>query len=372
MRNLRRIAAPVAALALSAAAVTGMTLTAPVALASDLTPAQVAGDTPRATVTEGPRDVEAGTAYDGNTSLIWRDKISEYDNSRVVEMWAHSPSMNRDIPLVVIKADPTAGPRPVIYLLNGGDGGEGRANWIMQTDVIDYYLTKNVNVVIPMQGKFSYYTDWVEDVPALGGKQTWETFLTKELPGPLETKLGATNRRAIAGMSMSATSSLLLAQHNPGFYDAVGSFSGCAETSRGLAPEYIRLTLNRGGATPEQMWGPLGTPNWHYNDALINADKLRGTEVYVSNASGYAGTEDLWTSPWTGGEPLNVFIHVVNGGIIEGATNMCTHDLKVKMDSQGVPGNFNFRPTGTHSWGYWQQDLRDSWPVFARAFGLDE
>ena len=48
----------------------------------------------------------------------------------------------------------------------------------MQTDIVDFYMDKNVNVVIPMAGKFSYYTDWDQDVEALGGKQTGETFLT--------------------------------------------------------------------------------------------------------------------------------------------------------------------------------------------------
>ena len=159
-------------------------------------------------------------------------------------------------------------------------------------------MDKNVNVVIPMAGKFSYYTrlgsrtlrHWAASRPG-------ETFLTKELPGPLEKTLKASDKRAIAGMSMTATTSLLYAEHHPGFYDAAGSFSGCAQTSEGLPLHYIRMTLDRAPATPEQMWGPLGTEKWAYNDALINAEKLRGTPLYVSNASGLAGQSDLWSSP---------------------------------------------------------------------------
>ncbi|MFZ2178028.1 MAG: esterase family protein, partial [Rhodococcus sp. (in: high G+C Gram-positive bacteria)] len=26
---------------------------------------------------------------------------------------------------------------------------------------------------------------------------------------------------------------------------------------------------------------------------------------------------------------------------------------------------------GTHSWGYWEQDLRKSWPVLARSMGVE-
>ena len=231
-------------------------------------------------------------------------------------------------------------------------------------------MDKNVNVVIPMAGKFSYYTDWEQDVEALGGKQTWETFLTKELPGPLEKTLKASNQRAIAGMSMTATTSLLYAEHHPGFYDAVGSFSGCAQTSEGPALEYVRTVLSRGKATPEEMWGPVGTETWAYNDALINAEKLRGTPMYVSNGSGVAGQSDMVSSPHMHGDPVFAAGTVIIGGAIEGATNLCTHDLKARLDAAGIGADWNFHPTGTHSWGYWQDDLRGSWPTFARAFGM--
>ena len=169
---------------------------------------------------------------------------------------------------------------------------------------------------------------------------------------------------------MSATTTLLYAQHHPGFYDMVGSFSGCAQTAAGAPLEYLRLTLNRGKSTPEQMWGPVGGPTFAYNDALLNASKLRGQQMYISSGTGYAGPHDLFTTRFTKhGDPLQVFIHVVNGGIIESAVNRCTHDLKAKLDKQGIQADWNMRPVGTHSWGYWEDDLRGSWPVITRSFG---
>ena len=122
---------------------------------------------------------------------------------------------------------------------------------------------------------------------------------------------------------------------------------------------------------PLQMWGPLGTEKWAYNDALINAEKLRGTPMYISNASGLAGPGDLWSSPRTGGDSNVVGVYVIQGGAIEGATNACTHDLKARLDAAGIGAEWNFRPTGTHQWEYWKQDLRDSWPTIARAFGME-
>ena len=171
---------------------------------------------------------------------------------RVSVYQAKSPSMNnRSVPLVVIHAkDPN---RPTLYVLNGGDGGEGSANWIMQTPMIDFYKEKNVNVVVPMEGKFSYYSDWVNDKKNLGGKQMWETFLTKELPPVIEKELQANDKRAITGMSMSATTVLLYAQHHPGFYDAIGSFSGCAQTTKDMGLIAINLTLDRASSNVNEM-----------------------------------------------------------------------------------------------------------------------
>lgn len=309
----------------------------------------------------------------------WRGIVNgpDYqDDDRIEEVTIHSPSMNRDIPLVLVKAaEPNA---PVLYLLNGGGGGEqSSTDWVTQTDVLDFYRDKGVNVVIPMAGMFSYYTDWVQEGPAhLGGPQKWDTFLTQELPAPIEGYLGTTDpKRAIAGMSMSATSSLVLAQQHPELYNAVGSFSGCAATSTQVGWLSASLTLDRGGATPEMIWGPQGSEANLRGDALFNSEKLRGKEIYVSNGSGISGAAE---SPQNlinrGVEPstavANTAPGIITGGLIEGATNICTHQLKSRLDSEGIPAHFEFRNVGVHTWTYWQQDLYDSWPVLARGLGL--
>ncbi|AZA14526.1 alpha/beta hydrolase [Corynebacterium choanae] len=360
MKLTTRLASTLSAAAMIAASFTGI----PAANAG--TPAaSVAGDTPRAVVTQGEKELWGWQPR-------WRDIIAT-NPERLHEVWAYSPSMNRDVPLFVISPRDNSVPRPIVYVLNGGDGGEGNANWVKQTDIVDFYADKDVWVVIPMAGKFSYYTDWVQDSPFLGGKQNWETFMTKELPEPLERALGANGQRAILGMSMSATTTLLYAEHQPGFYDMIGSFSGCAQTSAGAPLEYLRLTLNRGKSTPEMMWGPVGGPTFAYNDALLNAEKLRGQQMYISAGTGTAGPHDLWSTPYTQyGDSLQVGVHVINGGIIEAAVNRCTHDLKAKLDKAGIGADWNLRPVGTHSWGYWQDDLRLSWPVIARSFGWQQ
>ncbi|AGF71389.1 alpha/beta hydrolase [Corynebacterium halotolerans] len=366
MKILRSLAVPLAALSLAAGAIA-----APVAGASEVSPADVAQGAELATITQ-PESPNRQVA-----SRDWYQKTK--DNDRVVHLQAYSPSMGREIPIAVITPEDNSTPRPTLYMLNGAGGAEQNMDWISMSPILDVYEDKNVNVVIPMEGAFSYYTDWRE-TPGTGyldNSQLWETFLTKELPGPLEEYLGASHERGIAGMSMSATSALLLAEHNPGFYDAVGSYSGCAATSDPVSRLMAELTVNRGGGTVDQMWGPMGDPNTYHNDALINAEGLRGSEVYVSNASGLAGATDLpgyyierGIDPSAASSGAATLI--IEGGIIEAATNTCTHNLKAKMDSLDIPADWNFRPTGTHSWTYWNQDLWDSWPTFDRAFTTDE
>lgn len=362
MKILRRIAAPVAALSLAAGVIA-----APVAGASEVTPAQVAGETATATISELDAPISANAPR-------WRQLTQ--DNERVLHLQAYSPSMGREIPVAVITPKDNSEPRPTIYMLNGAGGAEQNMDWISRSPILDVYEDKNVNVVIPMEGAFSYYTDWQDQTTQtryLNGPQNWETFLTKELPGPIEDYLNASHERGIAGMSMSATSALLLAGLNPGFYDAVGSYSGCAATSDPAGRLMAELTVNRGGGTVDQMWGPMGNPNTYRNDALINAEGLRGSEIYVSNASGLAGASDLpghyieqGVDPAAASSGAATLI--VEGGFIEAATNVCTHNLKAKLDSLGIPAEWNLRPTGTHSWTYWNQDLWDSWGTFDRAF----
>src|SRR5690625_333667 len=269
----------------AALTVAGAMLAAPAATAAEKAPADVAGDTPLSEV----RDMEVTPEIEEQK---WYKKYA--DNKRVLKLEATSPAMDgRVVPLAIIPAGKPD--RPTIYLLNGAGSAEQDTDWLNQSEAVDFYADKDVNVVIPQAGAFSYYTDWntSPDKSYLKGPQKWETFLTKELPGPLEDRLKSNNKRAIAGMSMSATSSLLLAQHNPGFYDAVGSYAGCAGTSTPFEYEAMRLTVNRGGGEPEQMWGPMGSRTNRYNDALLNSDKLRGTALYISSGNGLPGKTDM-------------------------------------------------------------------------------
>ncbi|MDO4909534.1 MAG: alpha/beta hydrolase family protein [Corynebacterium sp.] len=328
---------------------------------ADENPSSASANTVESTESSPQATLSFGTNV--NEEPKWRQFIG----GDVEEVWAHSPSMDRNIPLIVLRADDSKGPRPVLYLLNGADGGESTANWLFHTDALDYYRSKNINLVIPMQGYRSFYTDWIQDSERLGGKQKWETFLTQELPGPLEKALNTNGKRAIAGVSMSATTTILYAQHHPGFYNAVASFSGCQQTSGFLGDLTTNLVIASYG-DPTMMWGDMNSDTWRYNDIFANIEKLRGQTIYVANGSMTFGPYDLVGSPflWEGVTSID---SVVNGGIIEGVSNICAHNFQAKLKQANIPATFDFTAVGTHSWGYWQDDLRRSWNTIGPAIG---
>ena len=341
---------------------------------NDETPAKLA-DMRKMT---GPEDAPKKVSDDTSQAQDWYGK-------KGVEGWyVYSESMKRDIPVALVRATDKDGKpvadAPTLYMLNGAGGSEQTGDWISVAEAQKVYKGKGVNLVVPMEGAFSYYVDWLTDGDTLKeksdyfkGEQKWSTFLGKELWPAVEKELGANDKRGILGFSMSGTSSLLLAEHHPELYDAVGSFSGCAATSTPLPWAFAALTVNRAAnepnyssVTPAHIWGPMGSPYNRYNDALVNAEKLRGKALYISNGSGTASQSDMVGFRVSNGQNLAKAIGgsmttTVEGGVIEAATNSCTHDLRAKLNNENIPAHYEFRKAGTHAWAVWLDDLYRSW-----------
>lgn len=295
------------------------------------------------------------------------DRI-ERPGQRQQMLHVYSASMDRVIPLQVITPHDTSAPRPTLYLLNGAGGGEDIANWYNQTDIVQFFADKNVNVVTPAAGAFSYYTDWQRDDPKLG-RNKWRTFLTEELPPIIDATLNTTGVNAIAGLSMSATAVLNLAIAAPDRYRAVGAYSGCASVDDPMGRTAIDLVLARGGADPVNMWGQPGDPAWRANDAYLNAERLRGKAIYLSSANGLPGVAEALPAGATPGKVIGMTDQILLGGAIEIAANLCTQRLAARLAELNIPAHTEFRPAGTHTWRYWEQDLHKSWPLFAEAIG---
>ncbi|NNH75156.1 esterase family protein [Nocardia uniformis] len=295
-----------------------------------------------------------------------------FTGDRTIRLFVYSAAMEQHFPVDVQRPADASVPRPTLYLLNGADGGEGSANWKTRTDIVSGFLAdKNVNVVQPIGGAFTYYTDWINEDPTRG-KIKWRTFFTEELPPLIDAALGTNGINAVAGLSTSGTTVLNLPIHKPGLYSAVAAYSGCAQTADPIGREFVKLGVDVwGGGDTENMYGPAGAPAWSENDPVLNAHGLRGLDLYLSTGNGLPGVHDTLDNRYSGGTGTNTLANqLIVGGLIEAATNFCTRNLKAELDSLGIPATYNFRPSGTHSWGYWNDDFIDSWPVLARGLGL--
>ena len=282
----------------------------------------------------------------------------------------YSAAMGRNIPLTVLRPRDAAKPAPVLYLLNGAGGGEDEATWQQKTDYAEFFADKHVNVVTPIGGAFSYYTDWVADDPVLG-RHKWQTFLTRELPPLLDERLTTTGVNGIAGISMAGTSVLNLAIAAPKLYRAAAAYSGCARTSDPLGQAYIRTVVeDRGRGDITNMWGPTDGPGWAANDPYLNAAKLRGTKVYLTTGTGLPGEFDTLGARLIQGDPAVLADQVLLGGAIEATVYSCTQQMREALARAKVDTVVLNRPAGTHSWEYWQKDLHDTWPSIAKDLGL--
>ncbi|TCN56869.1 S-formylglutathione hydrolase FrmB [Rhodococcus sp. SMB37] len=282
----------------------------------------------------------------------------------------YSPAMETVVPLDVLRPADDSAPRPVLYALGGAGVGviEG-TGWIESSDIVEFYSDKNVNVVVPATGNFSYFTDWAEDDPILG-RNKWETFLTEELPPVIDAELGANGIQSILGMSMSAGSALDLAIRSDDLYSGVASFSGCVRTSDPIGQQYVKLVVERRGkGNTDNMWGPAGDPRWAEHDAYLNAEGLRGKALYLTSRNGLPGVYDIPGQERAAGESFTT--QIVAGGAIEAAVQICTTQLVDQLGLLGIPVTADLGASGTHSWRYWEDDLRNSWPTLAASMGLE-
>lgn len=277
----------------------------------------------------------------------------EHVNDRWDKVSVFSPSMNKVIVNDVFKA-PKSG-APTFYLLPGIDGGDdiagggiapGGKSWFGMTDIQGFFANKNVNVVSPLGGQFSWYTNWVNDP-----SKQYQTYMTQELPPLINAEYKTNGKNAVGGLSSTGGTAVDYAIQVPGLYKAVGSYSGFLTPSDNS--QQVGLTLIGGGASAHNMWGPGGGPLWVQHDPSKNVAKLKGTAVYVAaSASGGVGEVDRLPEG---------FGPNVTGGFIERIVADSTRVFADNANAAGVPITYVVRPDGSHTWGLFESEMQESW-----------
>lgn len=252
---------------------------------------------------------------------------------------------------------------PEVWALDGLRAVDTENGWTIHTNIEQFYADKNVNVILPVGGESSFYTDW--EGPAKNKNYKWESFLLNELPAVLQNAYRSNGQRAITGLSMGGTAAMNLAQHRPDMFNFVGSFSGYLDTTSTGMPEMLRGALTEGGGYDiNNMWGKPINQRWIDNDPKLGIDALKGKTVYVSAGS---GRDDF-------GEPGSVATGPSNhaGKGLEVVSRMTTQTFVDRAKQANVPVIAQFRPSGVHNWPYWQFEMAQAWPYIADSFGLSK
>ncbi|NMM89675.1 mycolyltransferase [Rhodococcus sp. SRB_17] len=273
-----------------------------------------------------------------------------------------SPALRREVGVEILLPQDASVPRPVLFILDGVDAGENTSKWITDGGAPEFFTDKNVYGVVVNGGAASLYTDWEKMDPQLGLNK-WETYLTQELPPLIDERFETTGVKAITGHSMGAQGAMMLAHRNPTLYSGIAVFSGCYSTMDVWGRTSTQMTVTSRSGDLNNMWGELGGPEWKAHDSFLNAERLRGKEIYISVANGLPGSDETLQTPDLG-ERLLV------GGGLEAAAEECTKQFDRRLQDLDIAATVDYEPNGTHSWAYWRERFPKAWPTLSKALGL--
>ncbi|MFH5208553.1 alpha/beta hydrolase [Antrihabitans sp. NCIMB 15449] len=275
----------------------------------------------------------------------------------------------------------------VVYALDGLRARDDLNGWEIDTNVVVELQKWNINVVMPVGGQCSFYSDWIAPSNFFGigtgsssgsatgssgavgqrNTYTWETFLTQNLRFALRDRLGFNpNRNGIFGLSMGGSAALTMAAYHPDQFSYAGSFSGYLNVSAPGMKEAMRLAfLTQNGFNIDAMWGPPWDPRWLRNDPFVFAPRLKAqnTRLYIAAGSGIPGVYD---------QPRSFvdLYNTANGMGLEAISLANTKAFQLRMASLGY-GNvvYDFPPVGTHSWPWWADNVYRMIPDLSNYIG---
>lgn len=203
------------------------------------------------------------------------------------EDYVASPALKREVEVLVKPQRDASTSAPVLYLLDGVNADEV-GDFLYQGDLSP--IDDNVTIVMPTQARDSMWMDWEQEDPALG-RNMWETFLTKELPEVVESEVNFNGKRAIGGISMGAGAAVMIANLNPGMYQAVLGISGCYSTLSDIGHQITYLNIHSRGGELDNLWGPFGSEGWQFHDVPRDPRGLANTlEVGVRTCTQELGS----------------------------------------------------------------------------------
>jgi S-formylglutathione hydrolase FrmB len=162
------------------------------------------------------------------------------------------------------------------------------------------------------------------------------------LPQILERDWRASERRAVAGLSMGGFGAISYAARHPGMFCAAASFSGVLDIFR------------PGVDVPPELWGDREAQAevWAGHDPTSLAAELRGTPLFVAYGDGSPGPLD---APGTAVDELEAWLAGMNETFIE------------RLAELGIAATVDAYGPGTHTWPYWERSLNLAVPLLLDA-----
>jgi S-formylglutathione hydrolase FrmB len=238
---------------------------------------------------------------------------------------------------------------PVLYLLHGAF--DGYRSWTDKGAAESITAGRRLIVVMPDGGQGGWYTDWVNR--GQGGPPEWETYHIGQLVPWIDDHFrtdSSRRARAIAGLSMGGFGAMSYAARHPELFSWAASFSGAVDIVNYLpVAAVIDLEAPVDGGLPGDQFGDriLAEANWRAHNPWDLAANLSGMHLIIDTGNGQPGPLD----------PPNRSFDPIESGV-----ESMSVSLHERLLSLGIPHVWNDYGPGTHSWPYWQRDLRETMP----------
>ncbi|WAC58006.1 alpha/beta hydrolase family protein [Gordonia sp. SL306] len=239
-----------------------------------------------------------------------------------------------------------------VIALDGLRATNDESGWRHETQ-IQRIANTGVNVVEPVGGLASFYTDWNAASPGNKIKYRYRwTCRLNTIVRELDARglaVGPRGKYAVMGISMGGNAAMIYGAYHRKRISHVFSMSGFLNLSAPTMREAVRLALIDAGMaagvgpfSADAMWGLPWNERWVRNDALVQIPRMRGMRIRVGAASGVWGKYNTDAIGSIKGTPLEVI------------SLAQTRTFEVGAAIAGVRITADYPALGTHQWGYWQ------------------
>ena len=245
-----------------------------------------------------------------------------------------------------------AGNYKTVIALDGLRATSDMSGWRHETH-IQRMADSGVNVIQPVGGLASFYSDWEAKSP--GSKIAYRYRWTCRLDSIIRAldarglAVGPKQKYAMMGISMGGNAAMIYGAYHRNRISDIFSMSGYLNLSAPTMREAIRVALIDAGVeagvgplSADAMWGPPWNPRWERNDPLVQLPRMRGMKIRIASGSATWGRYNTDAVSSIKGTPLEV------------AALAQTRAFEVAAALQKIPVTTDFPSTGTHTWAYWE------------------